>query len=709
MAVWSNENIMLTQKGQELLSKVQVGQGQLRITRVMTGSGRVAKTSLFSQGEVSIPEQEMTISKVTTMESGSNIELRVNNQNLSEPYEVNQIGVYAHHPDMGEILYMIAQCDENTSDTMPLPSITPVTMNFMFYIIHGKSTSLDITVDDAGVVSSATFDEHLEEFRSLCNFVGYTIDDSDVYGVEVDYEAGTCKRIGASVGLSPENFDDISPWGGRRKCIVTNEGDVLAYFGDMMYTELGQTFIEMLNKDGSKSYPTGTPVQVMVEQPKFWYRVVPVKVEKSSNVEGYSLCKARYYISPTPKSGFKLFPLFERGNPAKTVDYAYLPAFLGSVYDVSSKNPAMYDLELEGVISVGRPDTINIILDGFKKYPVDISNCYDAEDVAQAIASVQYDEWTAKAYTVDGYNTGGVSFTCTESGLRQPVEFDDDGESGLVPTVMEGRTSGNGGYAKYDPSGYTFSEDLFCSVSGVKPASGWHNILTQDDVIIMCKNRNKDSEGKSRFSAGFGWQIRDIVANHCTAWLHLIEYASFDCKETIGRGFINTPVIDTDINPCPLNGGDGASERLGNKSGTSDSGQVYYRGEENAWGGLNTYEGGIRVGESEAQICTNGVYSDVSNFGYKIELPKTYGYINRFHYHKEYDWAFLPSLTEGANNRPPNSYFYPQSELISTTSVKYGQPFSPFSGGLVSRDVSMMATTQSNVLGGAILFIPEPK
>ena len=34
MAVWSSNNIMLTQKGQELLSKVQAGVGQLTITKV---------------------------------------------------------------------------------------------------------------------------------------------------------------------------------------------------------------------------------------------------------------------------------------------------------------------------------------------------------------------------------------------------------------------------------------------------------------------------------------------------------------------------------------------------------------------------------------------------------------------------------------------------------------------------------------------------
>lgn len=201
MAVWSSNNIMLTQKGQELLSKVQAGVGQLTITKVVTGSGRVSASSLFTQTAVSSIQQNMSVTKVTTMSTGSNLELQVTNTNLSSSYNINQIGVYASHPDMGEILYMIAQCDEGTADIMPLPSVTPVTMNYMFYLIHSALTQLNITVDPAGLVSVATFNEHLEDFQELCDFVGYN--DEQVYGVEIDYENRKYTRLGANIGFVP--------------------------------------------------------------------------------------------------------------------------------------------------------------------------------------------------------------------------------------------------------------------------------------------------------------------------------------------------------------------------------------------------------------------------------------------------------------------------------------------------------------------------
>ena len=55
-------------------------------------------------------------------------------------------------------------------------------------------------------------------------------------------------------------------------------------------------------------FAAGTIVQVMVEQPKFYYKVVPLKIEKRR--KGGITRKVRYYVSDTPKAGFKLHQKF---------------------------------------------------------------------------------------------------------------------------------------------------------------------------------------------------------------------------------------------------------------------------------------------------------------------------------------------------------------------------------------------------------------
>lgn len=149
-------------------------------------------------------------------------------------------------------------------------------------------------------------------------YIGYT--DEDIVGLCVDYENKTFKRLASAVNLSQgEDFDKFTMYGGRRRCNVLDDGTIVAYYGDEGYTE-----------DGSNG-------QVMVYQPAFYYKVVPLKLEKNSDSGiGYHLRKANYYVSAKPKTGFKLHPAFydENGN---AIDYILFSADEGSMYDVSAK------------------------------------------------------------------------------------------------------------------------------------------------------------------------------------------------------------------------------------------------------------------------------------------------------------------------------------------------------------------------------------
>ena len=49
MATWNYDNVVITQKGSEALSKVQVGVGKLTVSRVVTGGGFVDSSQLKKQ------------------------------------------------------------------------------------------------------------------------------------------------------------------------------------------------------------------------------------------------------------------------------------------------------------------------------------------------------------------------------------------------------------------------------------------------------------------------------------------------------------------------------------------------------------------------------------------------------------------------------------------------------------------------------------
>lgn len=165
-------------------------------------------------------------------------------------------------------------------------------------------------------------------------FVGYT--DEDIVGLCVDFENKTFKRLAGAVGLSAgSDFDKFTMYGGRRRCNVSDDGTITAYYGDENYAE-----------DGSNG-------QVMVFQPKFYYKVVPLKLEKNTDSGiGYHIRRANYYVSSKPKAGFKLHPAFfdENGN---AINYILFSADEGSMFDVSANEYVNDGTNTDTAIEVG--------------------------------------------------------------------------------------------------------------------------------------------------------------------------------------------------------------------------------------------------------------------------------------------------------------------------------------------------------------------
>lgn len=179
---------------------------------------------------------------------------------------------------------------------------------------NGTSVNLGKVVGADGK-DGADLSDEVEDIKA---YIGYT--DEDIAGLCVDYENKTFKRLAGAVGLSQgADFDKFTMYGGRKRCNVSDDGTITAYYGDENYVE-----------DGSNG-------QVMVFQPAFYYKVVPLKLEKNTDSGiGYHLRRANYYVSSKPKTGFKLHPAFydENGN---AINYILLSADEGSMYDVSAK------------------------------------------------------------------------------------------------------------------------------------------------------------------------------------------------------------------------------------------------------------------------------------------------------------------------------------------------------------------------------------
>ena len=169
-------------------------------------------------------------------------------------------------------------------------------------------------VFDLGVQIVDSVNEDITETNAnlsdLKAYIGYT--SGDILGLHADFENKVFTRLGAAVGLNAgSDFNAFPMYGQRRRVVVDSNGVIDE-------TESPENITE-----------NDTNVDVMVYQPKFYYKVVPLKLEKQSSGLGYHIRKANYYISSTPHAGFKLHPLFydENGNE---VDYVLFSAYEAS-------------------------------------------------------------------------------------------------------------------------------------------------------------------------------------------------------------------------------------------------------------------------------------------------------------------------------------------------------------------------------------------
>lgn len=332
---------VITNKGQALMAKLMLGAGKMDFTAIRTSSTAYAQQDLAGLTVLSNIKQTAAISDVVKVTDVS-IRIRgaIDNSALVTGYNIQTIGVYANDPDEGEILYAVARA--LTSGYMPPNNgVTSSGANFDFILTVSSAASVNLQIDPAGVATLTDVLLLQNEITNLKGFVGYT--EEDVYGVEVDLENKRFTRLAGSIGRNAgSGFDDIPAFGGRYRCNLTDEGVELAKYGEAGYSETGK--LTQAVTIGETTYPVGTNVQVMVKQPKFYYRVVPLKSDRIVGGKGSHLRKARYYISMTPKTGFKLHPAFVQNGQEK--GFVYLSAYEGSLFDQSAGSYILNDAQI---------------------------------------------------------------------------------------------------------------------------------------------------------------------------------------------------------------------------------------------------------------------------------------------------------------------------------------------------------------------------
>lgn len=683
------KQLIITDRGQALMAKMLAGTGNVQFTKISVSDTTYTDGQLPGLTALSSIKQTTLISKVIrTNNVAVQVEGAVTNSDLVSGYYMRTIGLYAIDPDLGEILYAVTIATQ-AGYMPPYNGITVSGAYFKLVTTVSNASNVSLNVDPAAVATIGDIADLQNKISDLQAFVGYT--DADIYGVEVDFKNKVFKRLAGAVNKTPgAMFDGITAFGGRKRCIVTDTGKVLAYFGEAAYTETG-ALLQAVTKGGT-TYAIGTAVQVMVEQPKFYYKVVPLQLDKVAY------------------------------NEVNTIAVTAVPTADGNV-------------------------TIN--LDG-KDFTVAVATTDNTTTlVATKIRAASFAGWTT------GGSGSSVSFTSTTTGEKVTATFN-GGTTGVIATVTKNVSgkAGKGFHMRkaryyvsdvkksgfklhpafihngkeknfiylsafegslYDVSASAYilndaqvadftatTGDKLSSIANSKPISGLTQDLTRAKTRILANNR------------GTGWQQAYAATIAATQILFMIEYASFNTQTKIGFGVLNK-VDDGASNMAELTG---ATTNLGNASGSVTNTNGWnvptYRGEENWWGNIWKWVDGLNIygyGEHSLYVADNGFTDNISTLPYKdagITLSRKEGYISAFGYSEDFDWLFMTSETTGDSSLPVGDYFWQNHASNSWFVARLGSYWlNSFYGGGFYWGVAYASSFRGRAIGGRLVYVPD--
>ena len=265
--------------------------------------------------------------------------------------------------------------------------------------------------------------------------------------------------------------------------------------------------------------------------------------------------------------------------------------------------------------------------------------------------------------------------------------------------------------------------DLFCSIAGVKPASGYSQDLQWSKIEQMAQNR------------GSGWHNALVKSEEAQKLLMLIEYGGQNLQTAIGKGIVDIPwtglASDNNSSYAVNTGG---TSSLGNASGKATSstqvinGQtltntaegkvsVSYRGVEDPWGDLWLNVGGVNIygngkmNRGQAYICKDFTFNQTKiTDNYEpvgFYTSPTEGYISAFGYSTNYDWLFIPAETKGNSSVPVGDYFHGNENLNGNRIVLQGGSWNLGLGaGAFRWTLRSGVGTRSRDCGGRLVYYP---
>ena len=282
----------------------------------------------------------------------------------------------------------------------------------------------------------------------------------------------------------------------------------------------------------------------------------------------------------------------------------------------------------------------------------------------------------------------------------------------------DGGEDGTGAYLLLDEQVMTVAADKFCSIAGVKPASGLTQQLTRPNIEQLAKNRGENWHGDL---------IKLVSAEQL---LMIIEMGSMNLQTAIANGVVS--IADNSSYNCSSLTGSTAS--LGNGTGqatetTNEKGgattvetangktSICWRGKENFWGNIWKFVYGVNIwgngsmGGGQPYIASDFDFAESRNSNnYEpagFTVTNAAGYISAMGYSTVCDWLFMASECLGNSSLPVGDYTYITQNLNGYRIARLGGRwnYDTYAGGFYWNLANGVGDRNRGV-GGRLVYIP---
>ena len=151
---------VLTNDGLALQLKAQMGLARIQFTRIGIGDG-YATGDLVDLKELVHETKSLPILEIKqTGEGQYQVKTVISNSDLQSGIYVREIGLFANDPDIGEILYAVANAG-SLADYLPAAGVDVVEEVINFVTVVGNAQDVTAIVEEKALVTVDTFEDHV--------------------------------------------------------------------------------------------------------------------------------------------------------------------------------------------------------------------------------------------------------------------------------------------------------------------------------------------------------------------------------------------------------------------------------------------------------------------------------------------------------------------------------------------------------------------